>query len=590
MENAGQDQFENSRAENLHGDPFMKFLATQTEQSQKIASNMSTGFMELSNRSEKSNEYILKFIESSNKRMAETMNDLSSRMNNTSFSGSNSNSNSNSKFYKSLDFMRRDPPDVYVYGTNLYTHLVLMTDRYLDKYSFSKAETAHCLALVFESLDDAKRAKEIALKFLPEVCDSLESRKPVYRKIAKAICSRNSSQIEPRKNGEKLMDVFCRIRTCLEINFHGSQEELNFAAAEVLTDQDKNILDSETLKYLSEGLTKIIEFENLEHDAISNDRVHHWLRTAERSAPKQSGGLFYATFSKNTGQFKNAQIPSWPHPPQDSSQPTHHVCLPQAPTAPVVAQNVAVEGTGKNPDCKICHDSPRFSPHTTQNCPSRGKCIICVVIRGADPEKVFHYTENHTFKSRQPGNYQGKPKNSTNQNTPTSPQPTNPSQSNNAQPEGLHFVDDAKYENFPNSLNFVKQTIQIGSRSTNIVTSTDRRYHLLELKFPSGVIAEAKVDTGATMSGIISKAYVEILNLSKYACTERNSLEIANGGIVQTTEVVKCFVMCGDDIVFLKFIVLPSCNAGLLIGRLALRALGIDQAFSEIVATKNESL
>ena len=93
---------------------------------------------------QKSNDHILQFIEASNKRSDSALDNIASKIGGVSLRDSKAGYNA-----KNLDFMRRDPPDSYVPGTNVYAHLVLVVDRYINKYKFSKTETAHCLALVF---------------------------------------------------------------------------------------------------------------------------------------------------------------------------------------------------------------------------------------------------------------------------------------------------------------------------------------------------------------------------------------------------------------------------------------------------------
>ena len=103
-------------------------------------------------------------------------------------------------------------------------------------------------------------------------------------------------------------------------------------------------------------------------------------------------------------------------------------------------------------------------------------------------------------------------------------------------------------------------------------------------------MTEAKVDTGATMAGIISSEYVELLSLSPYLKSANNVVEVANGVLETCTRIVDCFVMTGGEVISMQFIVLKKCKAGLLLGQPALKKLGIDRQISALIQDKNSAL
>jgi len=185
------------------------------------------------------------------------------------------------------------------------------------------------------------------------------------------------------------------------------------------------------------------------------------------------------------------------------------------------------------------------------------------LIRGKNPENIQHKTEQHGYRN-----------NAQNSN-------------DHSQNHVAHFLNDTNFEAL-NSATFCTP-LEIAGRTITCLQSKDRRFHLLDILFPNNFMAEAKLDTGATMEAIISATYIENLELGKYCVEKVNVIEVASGQKVTCTRIVKCPITSGHDTVDLEFIVLESTNAGILLGRPAMQKLGIDQEISKIVAERNMS-
>ena len=96
----------------------------------------------------------------------------------------------------------------------MYIHLVLDTDDYISRYN-KKAETAHCISLVFQdSHATSVRAKQMAYQLLPD-WPTPESRKKAYQKLARVLGDCESAKIDALQTSEKVEDLFCHTKISL---------------------------------------------------------------------------------------------------------------------------------------------------------------------------------------------------------------------------------------------------------------------------------------------------------------------------------------------------------------------------------------
>ena len=274
---------------------------------------------------------------------------------------------------KNLKYMREFPPPAYTPNEHLYAHLALNVDKYVNAFKFSRADLIHCLYLVFEhSRDTAEWVTKIADKYLPETPASFENRKLAYLKISKALQSVAPTELPLSFKGEKFVDIFRRTRIYLEPDFYGTDSELNERTIRILLNPKHKILPSDKTELLWRNFTILRDFENLDR-SVSTARILRFLRNLDHlNLLRTSNSRSHCLNNVDHGILSNENCNS---------------CVSTPNTALV---------------CSICNDSPKFQPHEAQNCPTRGKCVVCTVVRGIDPQQVYHSSSQHRFQPGHP--------------------------------------------------------------------------------------------------------------------------------------------------------------------------------------------
>ena len=568
---------------------FENFLETQMMQqashNETIAHHLNEQGVRLSDRIDHQNNALFDHMTASQHQTTDALRQVAQQVANLSTqNGKNSHCTTGLEYnHKNIAAMRRDPPTKHKNGTNMYSHLILNTDSYIRKYKFNKKEIAHCLSLVFEdSYDTALRAEEIALKYLDDP-PTAPGRKSVYKKLVKSLGGSTSGQIEKLSRNEKIVDLFSRTKMSLEISSSAADDFLNYQAIQVMLDKDRDLMPKNDQNNLRQGFGRIRDFEDIE-DSISTARVLKWLRNYEKDRIfERQNEQFFQMATATTAQSERETPES--SAPNDTAANVVQAVHAAADTR-VETQNTA-KPRGKI-SCWICYDNSRFPSHGVENCPCKDKCTVCILVRGFNPDFVNHTVQQHQARPPRQKKWFGNQKDKSGfSQWKTNPQAQNPNNLPN-----VHCIDDLKYN--PEQLNFVcalnRVDVDIGGRSVACFESADKRYVLLDILLPNGFMVEAKVDTAATPEGVVSRECVKKLGLESYLCPYSGSVEVANGSIVPSTQVLRIWVTIGLDCHELEFIVLENCHAGFLVGIQGLQKFGLDVGIEKVIKARNTSL
>ena len=285
---------------------------------------------------------------------------------------------------KNLKYMREKPPPKYVEGTNVYVHLAMYVEKYINSYKLSRSEIVHCLSLVFEdSVDTSKRVEKICMENLPESSKNFKDRKATYLKISRMLGESLHFHVPKRLPNEAIVNTFLRTRLYVESTTRGSEEQINIRTLDHLTDEAEHILHIDTITRMRQQLATLYFFDNID-DSVDTDRILRWLRLHDETFEYVEQLKTKTTCLEVTTASESSQTAA-----------LNFANIQNTPIAP--SSNCRA-----HPTCTICNDFDKFRPHNRLTCPSKNKCIICTVVRGISPEIVNHRTENHIFQRKRP--------------------------------------------------------------------------------------------------------------------------------------------------------------------------------------------